>query len=113
MKLLVAIKNDLTFKEYLGRLFYSEHYNSDLRTARDIVIMIVFLIYSLLYIVSNTRYYGKKYQTNNKSYAELGIKWNGTDDYKLKDNMYKIYDLKTTEYNKQDIYFNNKKNRIL
>jgi len=94
MKLLSALKNSQGFLEYLGRLFWSKGYNDFGRSLRDIIIMVIFLCYVIVYFLSNHVFTADYYKTGTGVYTELSYKWNGIHDYVYKDGVGKQYDVK-------------------
>ena len=94
LKLLAALKNGWTFREYLGRLFHSEGYNDFGRSLRDVTIMVTFLCYVITYLVSNNVFISDYYKTSSGVYTEFNFKWNGIHDYIYEDGFGKQYDVK-------------------
>lgn len=109
MKLLVALKNGWGFKKYFNRLFWSRGNNDIGRSLRDIVIMVVFLVYVIIYIVSNNNFISDYYKTSTGVYTDISYKWNGIHDYILQDGFGKEYEVKRIKAGEYDILYKGKK----
>lgn len=109
MKLLAALKNGWGFKKYLSRLFWSRGDYDIGRSLRDIVIMVVFLVYVIIYIVSNNNFISDYYKTSTGVYTDISYKWNGIHDYILQDGFGKEYEVRRIEAGKYDILYKGKK----
>lgn len=109
IKMLIGIKNGWSIGEYLSRLFYSGGYDNELRTLRDIIITISFIIYLIVYLVFSTNYTSDTYNLRGTSvYVDLPFKWNGIHDYVVIDSYNKKYNFKRTGFGNWDISINNK-----
>jgi len=109
MKLLAALKNGWGFKKYLSRLFWSSGNYDFSRSLRDIVIMVVFLVYVIIYIVSNNKFLSDYYKTSTGVYTDIAYKWDGIHDYILQDGFGKEYEVSRIEAGKYDILYKGKK----
>lgn len=109
MKLLAALKNGWGFKKYLSRLFWSRGDYDIGRSLRDIVIMVVFLVYVIIYIVSNNNFISDYYKTSTGVYTDISYKWNGIHDYILQDGFGKEYEVKRIKAGEYDILYKGKK----
>lgn len=109
-KLLVALKNGWGFKKYLGRLFHSSgDYDLPRTVFRDLVITITFLIYVIVYIVTNNNYTTDYHKTANGRYTELQYKWDGLHNYIFKDGTDKEYYVKRNSFRDFDVLYKGKK----
>lgn len=110
IKLIKALKDGWSLVGYLSKIFYTDGYDSELRTLRDIVISVVFLSYTLVYCLESNMWSNDTYYiSQTKTYINMPFRWDGINDYKVTDSNNKIYKFKRIDYNHFDIYYNGKK----
>lgn len=105
MKLLKAIKDGWSLGRYLRGLFYTEGYNTDLKTPYDFILTTVFIVYLIIYIVQSRTWTDDAYQAAGVS-VNLEFKWNGIHDFIVRDPMGKIYSFKRVGICRCEIYYN-------
>lgn len=111
MKLLGAIKDNskIKIRKLLASLFYTDSYNGESRTLRDIVISVIFCIYLIGFILFSNIYNSDCYKTQTGSYTDIPYKWNGMHSYVFIDSFDKKYDVNHISGSRYDIIYNGKK----
>lgn len=101
MKVLLTLKNKDSFGAFIGKLFITEDHFW--LSARNFIITIVFIIWSLTYIIASSSYFTSTFLGDLGAKVSLKLKWEGIHDYTLKDDYGKIYQIKRKSEDLYDI----------